>query len=145
MVASTIQRNLHLDDDRCQRAAQGLLAEVPAVSSIAITDASGRTVPVPPELSSILQTVLSAVAAGAGVSVQTLPDELTTGVAAEHLGVSRQAVVKMIERGELPAHKVGSHRRIRRTDVRELKRARRERQREAFAALRDLDDQLDQL
>lgn len=143
-MTATIQRSLLLDDDRYQRAAQGVLKAVPTVSSVAIADASNRTVAVPRELSAIIQAVLSAVAEGATISIQTLPDELTTGVAAEHLGVSRQAVVKMIERGELPAHRVGSHRRVRLSDVRELKRVRRERQREAFAVLRDLDEQLDQ-
>lgn len=42
---------------------------------------------------------------------------LTTGEAASLLGVSRQHVVNLIERDELPATRVGSHRRVRRGDL----------------------------
>jgi len=42
---------------------------------------------------------------------------LTTGQAAELLGTSRQHVVDLCERGVLPYVRVGTHRRIRRTDL----------------------------
>lgn len=42
---------------------------------------------------------------------------LTTGEAASILGVSRQHVVDMCERGDLPYSTVGTHRRIRRSDL----------------------------
>lgn len=45
------------------------------------------------------------------------PQFLTTGQAAELLGLSRQGVVDLCERGLLPYAKVGSHRRLRRSDV----------------------------
>lgn len=44
-------------------------------------------------------------------------DLLTTGEAARLLGCSRQHVVDLCERGELPFVSVGSHRRIRRADI----------------------------
>ncbi|MQA28052.1 MAG: helix-turn-helix domain-containing protein [Micromonosporaceae bacterium] len=44
-------------------------------------------------------------------------DLLTTGKVAELLGVSRQHVVDLCERGLLPYVKVGSHRRVRREDL----------------------------
>lgn len=47
---------------------------------------------------------------------------LTTGEAAELLGVSRQHVVDLCERGEVPFIRVGSHRRIRRVDIEDLLR-----------------------
>ena len=42
---------------------------------------------------------------------------LKTGAVAEMLGVSRQHVVDLCTRGDLPSIKVGAHRRIRRSDV----------------------------
>lgn len=45
---------------------------------------------------------------------------LTTGEVAEILGVSRQHVVNMADRGELAAVKVGAHRRIPRSEVERL-------------------------
>lgn len=43
--------------------------------------------------------------------------ELTTKQAADLVGVSRQFVVDLCNRGEVPHRKVGSHRRIRREDI----------------------------
>jgi excisionase family DNA binding protein len=45
---------------------------------------------------------------------------LTTGQVAQVLGVSRQHVVDLCERGVLPYVRVGSHRRVRRWDVEAL-------------------------
>lgn len=42
---------------------------------------------------------------------------LTTGEAARLIGVSRQHIVNLIERDELPATRVGTHRRVRRGDL----------------------------
>lgn len=42
---------------------------------------------------------------------------MSTGEVAEILGVSRQHIVDLCERGELPFAKVGTHRRIRRADL----------------------------
>lgn len=42
---------------------------------------------------------------------------LTTGEAAELLGASRQHVVDLCDRGDLPCESVGTHRRVRRSDV----------------------------
>lgn len=60
---------------------------------------------------------------------------LTTQGAAELLNVSRQYVVRLANRGTLPAVKVGSHRRLRASDV-ETYRIERD---------RDRDDALNQL
>ncbi|MGC4772000.1 helix-turn-helix domain-containing protein [Micromonospora sp. DT44] len=47
-------------------------------------------------------------------------DLLTTGQVAKLLGTSRQQVVNLCERGELPFVKVGAHRRLRREHVEAL-------------------------
>ena len=56
--------------------------------------------------------LLSAIAAGRLIDLSPLPEQLTTGQAADVLGVSRPTVVALVDRGELAATRVGTHRRI---------------------------------
>lgn len=66
---------------------------------------------------SLILGLLRARVADHSVLVQPLPDEMTTGQAAELLEVSRPTVVAMVDRGELPARMIGTHRRIKTVDV----------------------------
>jgi excisionase family DNA binding protein len=72
-----------------------------------------------------------------------ISDEISTGQAADLLGVSRRTVVQLIERGDLPATRVGTRRRLASADVLALReRSRSQRQatlRDVIAASRDLD------
>lgn len=101
---------------------------------------SDDTVILPPELGRILQDVLRAMANGGTVTVGAIPDALTTSAAAAVLGVSRPTLMKLVKDGVLPAHSVGTHARLKAEDVLAERAARRERQRAAFAAVRDLED-----
>lgn len=72
----------------------------------------GHTVQIPKAAVDGLIEMLEAVAAGETATVIRTPRELTTQQAAEVLNVSRPTVVRLIDQRELPARKVGSHRRI---------------------------------
>jgi len=96
--------------------------------------------PLPPELGQLLQQVLQAVASGSTVTVTTTPREVTTSTAAAMLGISRPTLMKMIGDGGIPAHKVGTHTRLLSEDVIAAKKARRARERAAFAALLEAED-----
>jgi excisionase family DNA binding protein len=69
--------------------------------------------------------------------------EISTGQAADLLGVSRRTIVQLIERGDLSATRIGTRRRLEAADVLALReRARSERRatlRDVIAASRDLD------
>lgn len=78
----------------------------------------GQTVRFPKAAVDGLIEVLEAVAEGETATVTRTPRELTTQQAADLLNVSRPTVVRLIDEGELPARKVGSHRRIPLTAVR---------------------------
>jgi excisionase family DNA binding protein len=63
------------------------------------------------------ETVLD-ILGGEGGLLADRPSYITTGQAAEMLGVSRPTVVALIDRGDLPATRVGTHRRLALADVR---------------------------
>lgn len=96
----------------------------------------------PPELAQLLARVVETVAKGGTVTVETIPEELTTTAAAGMLGISRPTLMKMVKHGEIPAHKVGTHTRLRTDDVVNVKQRRLEKRREAFEELRQLEDDL---
>jgi len=69
-------------------------------------------------------------------------NELRLGEAADLLNVSRPHLVKLLEEGEIPVHKVETHRRVYREDVLEYKARQRE---EAEEAMQNLTDQAQEL
>jgi excisionase family DNA binding protein len=79
--------------------------------------------------------VLARVAADQPVSIVTPDAVFTTQQAADMLNVSRPYLIKLIDRGDLPAHKVGRHRRIKASNLEEY---RRRQQAAARAAARDM-------
>ena len=68
-------------------------------------------------LNQVISRVLHALAQGQSIDIQPVPRDLTTTVAAQRIGISRPMLMKAIRSGELPAHKVGSHFRIRPEDA----------------------------
>ncbi len=72
-----------------------------------------------------LRKIADAVQAGRDVVVVSAEDELTPTQAAKVLGMSRPHLYKLLDDGVLCAHSVGTHRRIRATDL-EAFRVRRE-------------------
>lgn len=66
----------------------------------------------PPQAVKVLAEVLGHLAEGRDVSVAAYPVEMTTQQAANYLRVSRPFLVDLLEKGEIPHRKVGSHRRV---------------------------------
>lgn len=84
-----------------------------------------------------LSDVLEATAAGDDAIVVRTPDEVSTEQAATVLGVSRPTVVRMIDSGRLPAHMVGTHRRVQLRDLLALRDETAKRRRAALERMVD--------
>jgi excisionase family DNA binding protein len=104
--------------------------------------AGEREVPLPRHFTTLTLEILTEVGQGCSVSIGTGEGELTTSEAAELLNVSRPHLVKLIEEGKIPFHKVGTHRRVYRKDVLEYKARQHE---EVEKAMQNLTDQAQEL
>lgn len=72
----------------------------------------GKTEVLPNNVYSFLCRLLGDLKAGSSVTILQSNAQLTTMDASKMLGVSRQFLVTMLEKGEIPFHKVGTHRRL---------------------------------
>ncbi len=72
----------------------------------------GRTEILPNNLYSFLLRVLADLRAGHSVTILQSRHELTTVEASKILGMSRQFLIRLLEKGEIPFHFVGTHRRM---------------------------------
>ena len=83
----------------------------------------------------LLKDILQQMAAGNGVAVIPQHAELTTQEAANLLNVSRPYLVKLLESGEIPFSKTGTHRRILFSDLMEYQKKTRQQTKESLDAL----------
>lgn len=72
---------------------------------------------IPKTALSLLGTILENMAEGKSIALIPSGAMLSTQRAAEFLNVSRPHVIKLIEEGQIPSIKVGSHRRIEFSDL----------------------------
>ncbi|HQT03382.1 MAG: helix-turn-helix domain-containing protein [Gammaproteobacteria bacterium] len=86
---------------------------------IEILDDKGEThaVRIPVSALRLLVSVLSEIGDGNAVSIIPIHAELTTQEAADALNVSRPYLIQLLEKGDIPYHKTGTHRRVRYQDV----------------------------
>jgi excisionase family DNA binding protein len=73
-------------------------------------------------LTRMMATILRELAGGHTVAVMSTAEEVSTGVAARMLGVSRPHVAKLMDNGILQGRRVGKHRRVRLAGVLAFKR-----------------------
>src|SRR5260370_17218045 len=77
----------------------------------------GKTETLPNNPYSFLLRLLADLRAGHSVTILQSGHELTTVEASKILGVSRQFLIQLLEKGEIPFHLVGTHRRMYVRDV----------------------------
>ena len=111
-----------------------LLKKKPRAKKVEITlGADGQErVEIPREALQLLRDALVKMGEGVTVQLQPVREELTTQEAADILNVSRPYLVKLLDQGVLPSHKVGTHRRVSRANVMAYKKALQEKQHKAL-------------
>jgi excisionase family DNA binding protein len=75
----------------------------------------------PPQAVEALTKVLEHLAEGREVIISARPEEFSTQQAAEYLNVSRPFLVGLLEKGEILFRRVGTHRRVLFTDLKNYK------------------------
>ncbi len=119
MAGTTIEKHVASRADR--ERLESLRAEIDAIQQRGVTacivSASGKPVELTPEAFAALKAVVESMANGLDVTVIPHGRDLTTQEAADLLRVSRPHLVKLLDDGVVPHHKVGSHRRVKVEDA----------------------------
>ena len=92
----------------------------------------GKSLKLPNSVYTLLRQLVSELAEGNAVTIVPVRHELTTQQAADILNVSRPFLIKLLEAGEIPFRKVGTHRRILFEDLMAYKRQRSEERQRFF-------------
>ena len=82
------------------------------LGSPALVGADGERLELPNAVFRLLKDIARNMQLGRAIVLIPENQQLTTQRAADLLGVSRPHLIKLLEAGELPHHKAGSHRRI---------------------------------
>jgi len=72
----------------------------------------GAHIQFPEPLFHVLTEAVRMMASGQAVTLLSENEEFTTQAAANHLGMSRPHLIKLLDAGDIPFHYVGTHRRI---------------------------------
>ncbi len=115
----------------------GIARRHPHSAMLEVTDDAGKRteLSLPTETLALVARMLQQLSEGHTVTLVPTGGELTTRQAAAILRVSRPYLVALLDAGEIPFHRVGTHRRVRYEDL----SAYQEQKREAgFAALAEL-------
>ena len=95
----------------------------------------GAHIQFPEPLFHVLTKAVRMMSSGQAVLLLSENEEFTTQAAADHLGMSRPHLVKLLEAGEIPFHYVGTHRRIYLKDLKIFEEKRDTKRRETLDAL----------
>jgi excisionase family DNA binding protein len=115
IVTSVRERNPELIPDRDTSTVKELdevLTSEAAQGKAVLRSPSGHELPLPHSVYRVFEQVVHEMARGNAVRVLPIKAELSTQQAADLLNVSRPHLVKLLERGEIPFHRAGSHRRV---------------------------------
>jgi excisionase family DNA binding protein len=85
----------------------------------ALIDSSGNKTELPKPIFEMLADIVQEIKQGHSIVMMPEDEPLTTQAAANFLGVSRQHLVDLLEKGKIDFHHVGTHRRVYFRDLKE--------------------------
>lgn len=103
----------------------------------------GEMIGIPASAFHALRLVVEAMSKGQTIVLTPQEKELTTQQAADLLRVSRPHLIKLLEDGEIPFHRVGTHRRVRLEDTLAYRKERARDRREKLDDLTRLSQELE--
>ena len=104
---------------------------------ILLTDSKGNQTEIPEVLFQHFARIVRLMSEQKAIVMLPEDEAFTTQAAANYLGMSRQFFVGLLEKGEIPFHRVGTHRRVTFKDLLEYEKKRDRSRREAMDRLTD--------
>lgn len=101
----------------------------------ALVSAEGKRLELPQPVFDMLVHVLRSIRERRAIVMMPEDESFTSQAAADYLGMSRPFLISLLEKGEIPFHYVGSHRRIVFKDLLDYERKRDASRREAMSNL----------
>src|SRR5699024_1633959 len=108
-------------------------------STLVLRSAECSDIELPADLQRVLLHTHTSIAGGGQITIGRMPEELTSTVAADLLGVSRPTLMKWARAGEIDSFTVGSHTRFTRDEVLRVRALRATERSAANAALHEFD------
>jgi excisionase family DNA binding protein len=105
-------------------------------------DVLPETIEIPAAALRLLVGILNEMAEGHAVTLVPTQAELTTQEAADFLNVSRPYLIGLLEEGQIPFHKTGTHRRVLFGELLAYKTQTQEKRRQALQELTALSQEL---
>jgi excisionase family DNA binding protein len=105
------------DAELALQASRMLAALRHADSTLRVQLDDGSTLTLPKAATRLLQHLLTEMGQGNAVTLIPVHAELTTQEAADYLNVSRPFLIRMLEEGKIPFRMVGTHRRVKFSDL----------------------------
>lgn len=118
------------------------LLSVSAELPLEFVISGGDVIAMPEALARIVRSAARHLAQGEAVAVVPIQQELTTQQAADYMNVSRPYLIELLDRGDIPYHRVGTHRRIRFDDLMAYKCVRDGERREGLRQLTQMSQRL---
>lgn len=114
-VAAPVEQRAQVAE--LSRALEGMPHLAARAPECQLVGPTGEAITLPESVFHVLERVVEVLARGDAVTVVPVGRELTTQQAADLLNVSRQYLVRLLDDGQIPFRKTGTHRRVRIEDV----------------------------